>query len=397
MRLYGAGRTELVEVALGHLGEHAVERAAVVVEHAQPVRVELAAQEPVHELELDHHVDEVEHLAPDEHVGPVAVHPEPGHRVQMVHDVAHFRPPGRLGRYVPRAGHHVLLAVRLQVEPLQPVDQQRDGARFVRAPQQVRQIEHYGLAEQHERHPLVVRVVHGLGVPLGRPDARVRRVVDARQRVRGGEEAERVDDVRGHAGGYAPDVLADVLAAAHQRGARQQHGEREPIVDAERRVVDGDQTDPGEPGMADDGAEHADHIDNILRVCGAENRKLHYYFRLISRRLQTYFAAFARAYGKNARAARTVRKTVNIYNSCGDGRARNTTTGPRAPVATAAAAETPTVLRLRCIVLGDGSDGCRGTPAQRPPPSRQGPREIGAHVVRPITSLRSAVPAWMDG
>lgn len=269
MRLHGAGRTELVEVALGHLGEHPVEQpvAVVVVERVQTVPVELAAQEFVHELHLEHDVDQVEHLAPDEHRGPVAVQPEPGDRVQVVHDLPQFGPPGRLGRYAPGAGHgHVLVAVHLQVQSLQPVDEQPDGARLVRTPHEMWKVEQQGLAEQHERHPLVVRVADGARVPVHGADARVRRVVGVRHGVRGGEEAVRVDDVVGHAGGDAPDVLADVLTAAHQRGARQQYGERQPVVDAERRVIDGHQPDPGEPGLADDRAEHADHGEIGLRT-----------------------------------------------------------------------------------------------------------------------------------
>jgi len=269
VRLHGAGRTELVEVALGHLGEHLVEQpvAVVVVERVQTVPVELAAQEFVHELHLEHDVDQVEHLAPDEHRCPVAVQPEPGDRVQVVHDLSQFGPPGRLGRDAPGAGHgHVLVAVHLQVQPLQPVDEQPDGARLVRTPHEMWKVEQQGLAEQHERHPLVVRVADGARVPVHGAYARVRRVVGVGHGVRGGEEAVRVDDVVGHAGGDAPDVLSDVLTAAHQRGASQQYGERQPVVDAESRVIDGHQPDPGEPGLADDRAEHADHGEIGLRT-----------------------------------------------------------------------------------------------------------------------------------
>jgi len=269
VRLHGAGRPKLVEVALGHLGKHSVEQpvAVVVVERVQPVSVELAAQELVHELHLQNDVDQVEHLAPDEHRCPVAVQPEPGDRVQVVHDVSHFRPPGRLRGYAPDTGHrHVLVTLHPEVQPLQPVDEQRDGARLVRAPYEMRQVEQQRLAEQHEWHPLVVRVSDGVRVPVYGADAGVRGVVGVRHRVRGGEEAVRVDDVVGYAGGNAPDVLSDVLAAAHQRGARQQYGERQPVVDAESRVVDGHQLDPGEPGLADDRAEHADHGEIGLRT-----------------------------------------------------------------------------------------------------------------------------------
>jgi len=269
MRLHGAGRPELVEVALGHLGKHPVEQpvAVVVVERVQPISVELAAQELVHDLHLEQDVDQVEHLAPDEHRGPVAVQTEPGNRVQVVHDVPHFRPPGRLGRYAPVTGHrHVLVTFHPKVQPLQPVDEQRDGARLVRAPYEMRQVEQQGLTEQHERHPLVVRVTDGARVPVHGADARVRRVVGVGHRVRGGKEAVRVDDVVGHAGGDAPDMLSDVLTAAHQRGARQQYGERQPVVDAERRVVDDHQLDPTQSGLADDRAEHADHGEIGLRT-----------------------------------------------------------------------------------------------------------------------------------
>lgn len=342
MRLHGAGRTELVEVALGHLGEHPVEQpvAVVVVERVQTVPVELAAQEFVHELHLEHDVDQVEHLAPDEHRGPVAVQPEPGDRVQVVHDLPQFGPPGRLGRYAPGAGHgHVLVAVHLQVQSLQPVDEQPDGARLVRTPHEMWKVEQQGLAEQHERHPLVVRVADGARVPVHGADARVRRVVGVRHGVRGGEEAVRVDDVVGHAGGDAPDVLADVLTAAHQRGARQQYGERQPVVDAERRVIDGHQPDPGEPGLADDRAEHADHGEIGLRT----------WYRPPCR-VQTTRINVKRS-TRNAPAREKQNKTKkkhNAQNTRRRCRARNTTTGAReptthtAPVATAAA--TPTAL-----------------------------------------------------
>jgi len=91
-------------------------------------------------------------------------------------------------------------------------------------------------------------------------------VVGVGHRVRGGKEAVRVDDVVGYAGGDAPDVLSDVLTAAHQRGARQQYGERQSVVDAESRVVDDHQLDPTQSGLADDRAEHADHGEIGLRT-----------------------------------------------------------------------------------------------------------------------------------
>lgn len=202
-----AGRTVLVEDALGDAGEHVhhgVHPLLLVLvrerHDAQAVAEELAVEEVVHHVELADDVDQAQRLAEEVADGVRVVALDV---VQQVVD------------------EDLLLLVLIFVgdEPrVEPRRQHPDQASLPGVPQPLRRVAHHGLEKEDEAHPLVVRVVL-LGVLVAEVvgDAGVCHLLAdlALERVRHGERgrdpAVRVDGVRRQPVDDALDGLADVL------------------------------------------------------------------------------------------------------------------------------------------------------------------------------------------
>jgi len=251
LALDGAGGTVLVEGALGHLGEDAVHGIVPRLDgrlgHAQHVRAvlgELAAEEQVHQVDLEEDVDEIENLAKDELVNVGVVRPE-GPQDILDDGLS--------------AGFVLVHAVE-DVLIVQVLDEHAELSTFPQLPEIVRDVAEDGLEGEDEADPLVPRVTDlvaflgpadvawlffiPLTVRLGR-DAGVRHVLagDPGQ-LRGDGEgavdpAVRVHHAAGHAVHHALNGRPPVEAGHHHDGgAGDEDAEGDAVVELEGAVVD---------------------------------------------------------------------------------------------------------------------------------------------------------------
>lgn len=170
-----AGRSVLVEEALGHLRKDHVQDVhlalKVVAEEVQPEQQKLAAEEAVRQVDLQQQIEQTEDFAADEFGGKVPVQFDvlvDSQELPLYHAHLPIDSDFRVQR-VALVNDEVLALPHILTDGnhLHAVHQRLDAAPLQRAPEQVGAVEGEGLQEEHEWHPLVVRVVADLVLRRG--------------------------------------------------------------------------------------------------------------------------------------------------------------------------------------------------------------------------------------
>lgn len=184
MPLDRARRTILVKCALCHLGKDHIQRIdagfQALAPNVGPQAHKLSPQEPVSDVDLQQHIEEVEALAQNEVHRPGAANVKPvqkrlSHHPDLVLPgswTVKRRSLGLTGSLLLGPGgdvlasHPYLLLLQGEGRQLQPVHQVLEPASFQPLPHVVGGVEHQRLSKQDERHPLVVGVVRDLVLGL---------------------------------------------------------------------------------------------------------------------------------------------------------------------------------------------------------------------------------------
>lgn len=150
-----------------------------------------------------------------------------------------------MGQQIPDEYLLLFLPLLLGAQPeVQAHDQRGHEVTLLHIPQPLGEIAHHCLEEEHEAHPLIVRVILGRRAVLG-ADSRMSGthalylVVRVRHGERGRYPTVRVHRLGGQAVHYALYRVAHELRGRHYDGTGQQHHRGERDVHPEHGAIDG--------------------------------------------------------------------------------------------------------------------------------------------------------------